>query len=573
MKWTSALIPTLKEDPQDAEVISHKLMVRAGLIRKLFSGAYSYLPLGKKVLDKIETIIREEMDAKGSQEVLLPAMHPPELWKTTGRYEVLGGVLIKFKDRHGKELVLGPTHEEVITDLVAGNVRSYKELPLILYQIQTKFRDEPRPRFGVMRSCEFIMKDAYSFDADEAGLDASYKKMFDAYCRIFERCGLPYLAVEADTGIMGGKTSHEFMVPCEAGEDEIVVCPKCKFASSKEIAKCGEVGNQVTRSPSHQVEQLPLKEVATPGVTTVEKVAELLKVKPSDLIKTLLYKADDAVVAVLVRGDYDISETKVKNHLKAAIFELADEKAIHKATGAPVGFSGPVGLKGVRILADNSVKGISNGVTGANKKDAHLVNVNPGRDFDAKEYGDFRVITADDPCPSCGGAVELRHSLEIGHTFKLGTKYSSVLGAKFLDKDGKERPAIMGCYGIGVNRIAAGLIETSSDKDGIIWPASIAPYEVVVIALNVDNEQVKKTSEEIYTQLAAARYDVIYDDRKESAGKKFKDSDLIGFPVQVIVGERNLKNGAVEVKLRKTGERKEVPVKDVTAYFASILKK
>ncbi|MDD5437174.1 MAG: proline--tRNA ligase, partial [Candidatus Omnitrophica bacterium] len=385
MRWSEALIPTLKEDPQDAEVISHKLMVRGGFIRKLISGAYSYLPLGVRVLHKVETIIREELASAGAQEVLLPAMHPPEIWKKTGRYDLLGPVLIKFKDRHGKECVLGPTHEEIITDLVANNVKSYKELPLILYQIQTKFRDEPRPRFGIMRTSEFIMKDAYSFDCDAEGLEKSYKKMYDAYCRIFERCGLPYVAVEADPGIMGGNTSHEFMVPTPAGEDRIVTCQKCKYAASTEVAKC----NDKSRGKASSEKKMPIAEVETPGITTIEKVSELLKVGPDRLVKTLIYKCDDKHVAVLVRGDSEANEAKVKNYLKCASLELADAKTVEEVTGASVGFSGPVNLRGTRIIADNSVMGMANFVTGANKKDAHLINVNMGRDFETKEFGDF----------------------------------------------------------------------------------------------------------------------------------------------------------------------------------------
>jgi len=567
MRWTQALIPTLKEDPQDAEVISHKLMIRGGYIRKLMAGAYSYLPLGVRVLDKVKKIIKEEMDAAGAQEVLLPAIQPPELWKTTGRYDVLGPVLIKFKDRHGKELVLGPTHEEIITDLVANNVKSYKELPLTFYQIQTKFRDEPRPRFGIMRTSEFIMKDAYSFDADNEGLDKSYQKMYGAYCRIFERSGLPYIPVEADTGIMGGNVSHEFMVPSEAGEDRIVVCQKCKYAASTQIAVVRGQGARV----KGQEKKLPIAEVETPGVTTIEKVAELLKAESSKLVKTLIFKADDKSVVLLVRGDYDANEVKLKNYLKCSSLELADEKTIVKVTLAPVGFSGPVGLTDVRIVADNSVKDMVNFVTGANKKDAHLVNVNIDRDFETKEFGDFRMISKDDKCPSCGGAIDIKQTIEIGHTFKLGTKYSESLGAKFLDKDGSTKPCIMGCYGIGVNRIIASVIETSNDKDGIVWPQGIAPYSIVIIALNIDSKKVKDIAEDVYARLVKCGYDVLFDDRNESAGVKFKDADLIGIPIKIIVGERNAKKGMIEIKLRKTGEVKEVAAKDLETEIAKLV--
>jgi prolyl-tRNA synthetase len=567
MRWSQALIPTLKEDPQDAEVISHKLMVRGGFIRKLISGAYSYLPLGLRVLEKVKSIIRQEMDAKGSQEVLLPAIHPPEIWKKTGRYDVLGNVLIKFKDRHGKEHVLGPTHEEIITDLVANNVRSYKELPLILYQIQTKFRDEPRPRFGVMRTSEFIMKDAYSFDCDADGMEASYKKMYEAYCRIFERCGLPYMPVEADPGMMGGSVSHEFMVPSPAGEDRIAVCQKCKYSASTEVAACKPKG----KSSGSKEKKLPIAEVETPGISTIEKVSELLKVGPEKLVKTLIYKADDRVVALLLRGDHEANETKLKNYLKCATLELADQKAIENVTGAPVGFSGPVRIREARIIADNSVKDMANFITGANKKDAHLINVNTDRDFETKEFGDFRMITVEDGCPSCGKTIEIKQAIEVGHTFKLGTKYSDCLGAKVLDKDGKEIPAVMGCYGIGVTRILASVIESSNDKDGIVWPLSIAPYSALIIALNMEDKKVKEVSEAAYRNLTGAGVDVLFDDRNESAGVKFKDGDLIGVPVKIVVGSKNARKDMVEVKNRKTGAVEEVKFSELEAHIKKLL--
>ncbi len=570
MKRTKALIPTLKEDPQDAEVISHKLMVRAGFVRKLAAGAYSYLPLGVRTLKRIENIIREELDICGAQEVLLPAIHPPEIWKRTGRYDLLGEVLIKFKDRHGKECVLGPTHEEIITDLVANNVKSYKELPLILYQIQTKFRDEPRPRFGIMRTSEFIMKDAYSFDCDAEGLENSYKKMYDAYCRIFKRCGLPFIAVEADPGMMGGNLSHEFMVPTPAGEDRIVVCEKCKYASSVEVAKCRQ-GTPPTKQQAGQSvskeKKMPITEVQTPGITTIEKVSELLKVSSDKLVKTLIYKCDDKITAILIRGDHDANEAKMKNYLKCASLELTDDKTVEEVTGAPVGFSGPVKLRNVRIIADNSVKAMANFVTGANKKDAHLMNVNLGRDFEECEFGDFRMITETDGCPVCGKPIQIKQAIEIGHTFKLGTKYSDALGARFLDKDGKEHAAIMGCYGIGVNRIMAGLIETSNDKDGIIWPASIAPYSAIILALNMEDKKVQELAEEAYKILTETGIDVLFDDRNESAGVKFKDADLIGIPTKVIIGSKNAKKGIVEIKDRKTHSIEQIPIKDLAKRF------
>lgn len=569
MRWSEALIPTLKEDPQDAEVISHKLMVRGGFIRKLASGSYSYLPLGFRVLSKVQAIIREELDSRGCQEVLLPAVHPPEIWKKTGRYDLLGAVLIKFKDRSGKECVLGPTHEEIITDLVANNIRSYRELPQTFYQIQTKFRDEPRPRFGVMRTSEFIMKDAYSFDCDVEGLDKTYKKMYDAYCAIFTRCGLPFVPVEADTGIMGGNVSHEFMVPSAAGEDRIVTCDKCKYAASTEVAKTDGVGK---REKNKSQKELPIAEVETPGITTIEKVSELLKTEPIKLVKTLIYKADDKVVAVLLRGDFEANETKIKNFLKCANLELADAATVEKVTGAPVGFSGPVKLKDVRIIADLSVKDMVNFITGANKKDAHVINVNFNRDVDTKEFADLRMITADDGCPACGKAIEIKQSIEIGHTFKLGTKYTQALCANYLDKDGKENPIVMGCYGIGVNRIMASLIETSNDKDGIIWPLSIAPYSIIILALNAASETVKKLADDAYRKLSKAGYEVLYDDRDISAGIKFKDADLIGIPIKVVIGEKNGKQGMIEVKDRKTAKVDLIKSEDLTSHIKSILK-
>ncbi len=570
MKWSQTLIPTLKEDPQDAESTSHKLMVRAGMIRRLTAGTYSYLPLGLRVLEKISNVIREELNAQGAQEVLLPAIHPPELWRKTGRYELLGEVLIKFRDRHGREMMLGPTHEEVITSLVAGEVRSYRELPLILYQIQTKFRDEPRPRFGVMRSCEFIMKDAYSFDCDLEGLEQSYKKMYGAYCRIFERCGLKFIPVEADPGFMGGNVSHEFMVPAEIGEDEIVICSSCRYSASVMVAGCKNTEKAKTRK---QIKKLPLAEVDTPGIATVEKVSQFLNVDPSRLVKTLIYKADGRPIALLIRGDYDANETKLKNFLKCETLELADEKAIDDLTGGPLGFSGPVGLKGIHMIADLALEGMVNFITGANKRDTHLINVNLKRDFEVNEFGDFRVITQADPCPKCNKKITINKAIEIGHTFKLGTKYSKALDANFLDKNGTSHPIVMGCYGIGVNRIAASLIETSNDGDGIIWPLSVSPYEVILLALNVNDKTVKKNCDDIYKRLLKEGVEVLYDDRDERAGIKFKDADLIGMPIQIVIGEKNARKGKVEVKLRRTKEVNVVNSHDAMDVLRNIFRR
>lgn len=568
MRWTQALIPTLKEEPAEAEVISHKLMIRAGLIRKLAAGAYSYLPLGFRVLKKIEAIIREEMDAKGAQEVLLPALQPSELWKESGRYEDLGEDMVKFIDRHKKEMVMGPTHEEVITSTVRGEVKSYKQLSLILYQIQTKFRDEMRPRSGVLRSREFIMKDAYSFDRDTAGLDESYKKMYDAYCRIFSRCGLSYIAVEADPGVMGGDVSHEFMVLSENGEDLLAHCKKCGYAASLDKAQCIE-------GSGDKEELKPMKEVDTPNVSTIEKVSHLLNVKPNKMVKTLIYEVDGKAIAVLVRGDHDVNEAKLKLALKISHIKLAEPEMIEMVTKAPVGFAGPCGLKGIEMLADSSLKGLRNFVTGANKRDKHLINVNFDRDFKAQNFADIRYITDQDECPKCKGDIKIEHAIEVGHVFKLGTKYSKAMSATFLDEDGKEKPFVMGCYGIGVNRIAAALIEQSHDEDGIIWHPAIAPYEVAILPLNTAHQPSMEAAEKICNDLITAGIECILDDRPERAGVKFKDSDLIGFPIQIIIGEKKIANGEVEVKDRKTKEVKVVKISEAiqtTKKFLDALK-
>lgn len=566
MRWSTSLIPTLKEDPQEAEAISHKLMMRAGLIRRLTSGAYTYLPVGYKALCKAQNIVREEMNRAGAVELLMPALQPPELWKKTGRYDEIGDVMIKYQDRHGREIALGPTHEEVVTDLVSREVRSYKDMPLILYQIQTKFRDEVRPRFGIVRSCEFIMKDAYSFDVNVEEMEKSYKKMYDAYCRIFERCGLPYIAVEADPGLMGGSVSHEFMVPSEIGEDRIIICSSCGYSASTEVAKVKPAGVPDNGKGG----MAEVEEVMTPGVTTAVEVSGFLKVKPEQLIKTLIYVADQEPVAVLIRGDHEANETKIKNHLKVKALELADEETVKKITGGPIGFSGPVRLS-VKIYADNSVKNVQNAVVGANLKDKHLKNVNQDRDFKVEDWFDARVITEKDICPMCGSEISLKNAIEIGHTFKLGTKYSEKLGASFLDEKGKENFIIMGCYGIGVNRILASLIESSNDKDGIIWPKAVNPAQVVVIPVKQDKELELK-SEEIYEKLQGSGVDVILDDRQKSAGVKFKDADLVGFPLQIIIGKKSLEQNKLEIKDRASGKKEMIEEEKLISFVTSFFK-
>ncbi len=534
-------------------------MLRAGLIRKLASGVYTYLPLGLRVLKKVEGIIREEMDKKGALELFLPSLQPVELWYESARYKGLGEDLIKFKDRHNRVMVFGPTHEEVITDLARNHIRSYRQLPVILYQIQTKFRDEVRPRFGVIRSREFIMKDAYSFDRDEAGLDLSYKKMYEAYEAIFKRCGLNTLVVEADPGVMGGDVSHEFMVLAESGEDMLAYCPSCGYGASLAVAECKAEGSRLKAQGKEK-----LKEVDTPGVTTIEKVGALLKARPDEMVKTLIYITDEKPVAILIRGDHEANEAKIRRYLKCSHLEMASEDIIRDVTGGPMGFSGPLGIKDVRILADNAVKGMSNFITGANKKDRHLINVNLGRDFEVREWADLRMITESDNCASCGSKIKIEHAIEMGHVFKLGLKYSRPMRAEFLDEDGALRPLVMGCYGIGVNRIIAAAVELNNDKKGIAWPLSIAPFQVIILPINYENDNIRQIAVEIYEDLKNRGIEVLLDDRNESAGVKFNDAELIGIPYSIVIGEKGLKKGTLEIKNRATGGIIEVTTKDLS---------
>ncbi|MDD5504281.1 MAG: proline--tRNA ligase [Candidatus Omnitrophica bacterium] len=583
MLYSKSFIPTLKEDPADAEAISNKLMIRAGLIRKLAAGIYSYLPLGLRTLRKIENIVREEMDSSGALEVLMPALHPAQLWHETGRYDIIGDELFKFNDRTGKQMVIGPTHEEVITDIARNNLRSYKDLPKIIYQIQTKLRDEPRPRFGVIRSKEFIMKDAYSFDCTWQGLNQNYDIMFQAYKRIFARCGLDAVAVEADSGFMGGNESAEFMILSESGEDVVVTCAKCGCKTGFAKALCpppGEGlngpaahtdirGKDMCRNASGQPE---IEEVPTPGISTIDKVSEALKRSPKDIIKTLIYVSDKKPIAVLIRGDHEVNESKLAACLKSGELALAGKDVIENITGAPVGFSGPCGLRGVDIIIDHAVKTVINGAAGANKKDTHIINVVPGRDFDVSKTFDIRYVTAEDRCLKCSGAIELKKAIEIGHVFKLGTKYSDAMKAGFLDSCGSQKPFIMGCYGIGINRIMASAIEQNNDKDGIIWPLSIAPYSITILCLNARDENTLQAAKKIYLLMAASGMDVLMDDRDISPGIKFKDADLSGIPIQVIVGPKGLACSRVEVKIRKTGARTEVALDDIVNYAQGLLR-
>ena len=550
MLYSKMLIPTLKEDPAEAEVISHKLMMRAGMIRKVAAGIYDYLPLGLRVIQKVSAIVREEMNRAGAQEILMPAVQPSELWVESGRWDFYGKELLRLKDRHEREFCIGPTHEEVVTDLVRREVKSYRQLPINLYQIQTKFRDEIRPRFGLMRGREFIMKDAYSFHKDESQAEAEYWNMYETYKRIFTRCGLNFRAVEADTGNIGGSFSHEFMVLAETGEDYIASCDSCDYAANVEKAPAILRGGDTAPLPAKEVEK-----VLTPGKKTVEEVSAFMGISPAELIKTLIYTADGKPVVVLVRGDHEINEIKLKNVLGASEVALADKDTVERVTNAPSGFAGPVGLAGVEIIADNAVAGMSNFITGGNEKDTHLKNVNIPRDFKALRFEDLRNVVAGDACPKCSeGKIEIYKGIEVGHIFMLGTKYSKAMNCTFLDEDGAEKPMIMGCYGIGVGRTAAAAIEQNHDKFGIKWPMPLSPFAAVVLPLNVNDEAVMEAASEVYEGLKKEGVEVLMDDRDVRAGFKFKDADLIGIPVSVVVGEKNIKEGLVEIKLRRTGE-------------------
>lgn len=542
MRYTKLFVPTLREAPADADIISAKLMMRAGMIRKLGSGLYEWLPLGLRVLKKVESIIREEMNGIEGQEVWLPLLLPKELWEETGRWNIYGKELFRLKDRKESDFCLGPTHEEVITDLVRREVRSYRQLPAMFYQFGTKFRDEIRPRFGVMRAREFYMKDAYSFHADEKDAERYYQEAFKAYERVCRRCGFKFRAVEATTGAIGGSFSHEFMVLAETGEEEIAWC-ECGYGANIEKAEC-----QAPAKKDGGAQQ-PLKEAHTPGMKSVEEVGGFLKMPADRFIKTMIYVADGKPVVALVRGDHEVNEHKLQNILGCNELFLAGEDVIEKVTGAPLGFAGPAGLKGARIIADLAVECVVNGVTGANKKDYHAVNVNMGRDFTAEKAADIRKATRGDRC-RCGKELSFCRGIEVGHTFKLGLKYSKAMKAQYLDADGKENLMVMGCYGIGVSRIVAATIEQSNDENGIIWPMAIAPFKVVIVPANYANEAVRAAADKLYSELAAKGVDALLDDRDERAGVKFKDADLLGIPVRVTVGEKNLANGNVELKLR-----------------------
>jgi prolyl-tRNA synthetase len=554
MLFSKMFIPTVKEDPKEAEVASHRLMLRAGFIRRLASGVYTWLPLGLKSLRKVEQIIREEMNRKGAQEILMPAVQPKELWVESTRWEKYGKELLRFVDRNNRELCLGPTHEEVVTDLVRREVRSYKDLPVNLYQIQNKFRDEIRPRFGIMRSREFLMKDAYSFDVDEPSAEKSYKDMYDAYVSIFERCGFKFRVVEADTGQIGGSFSHEFMVLADTGEDVIISCDACGYAANLERAEVGIAGE----APSGPKIGLH-KRVPTPDQRKIDEVSKFLGITPDRLLKTIIYNTDQGVIGVLVRGDREINDTKLKNLLKLDELELADERTIEEVTGGPLGFSGPIGIK-IPLYADMDLKFMENFVIGGNEHDVHVVDANLG-DFAVKGFYDVKVAVAGDKCPRCdAGKLVATRGIEVGHIFKLGLKYSTAMNATFLDSDGKEQFMIMGCYGIGVGRTVAAAIEQGNDENGMILPIPIAPFEVDVLPVNTGHAETMNVARAIYDELVSKGIDVVMDDRDERPGVKFKDCDLIGIPLRVTIGERGLKDGIVEIKRRESKEFEKVAI-------------
>ncbi len=567
MRMTRLHAPTLKEDPKDAEVISHRLLVRGGFIRKLAAGIYDFLPLGQRVLRKIQDIVRDEMDKAGAQEVFLPTVQPAELWEESGRWSQYGPELLRLKDRKHGDFCLGPTHEEVIVDLVRRDVRSWRALPLNLYQIQTKFRDEIRPRAGLMRGREFMMKDAYSFDVDDDSANRSYDSMFEAYQRIFARCGLEFRPVEADTGAIGGSRSHEFQVLADSGEDAIVSCPSCDYAANIEQAELPVIAQAQS---DQSCSELTL--VSTPNRRTIEEVSQFLGRPESDFLKTLLIQADGVFYAVLVRGDHELNEIKLAKLLNASLIAMATEAEVEEITGAPVGFAGPVGLKrDVQIIADYAVAGLSDGIVGANQADAHYLGAQPGRDFEVQRFADLRIAAAGDPCPKCQTSLIEYRGIEVGHVFFLGTKYSEAMRCTYLDENGAEKPMVMGCYGIGVSRIMAAAVEQNHDDAGIVWPSALAPFSVSILPLQMNKEPVVQAAEEIYAKLESAGVAVLLDDRNERAGSKFKDAELIGVPVRIAIGSRGLQSGVVEMKPRQGGEVEEVAIAAVLPRVLELL--
>lgn len=569
MLATKLYAPTLREVPSDADVVSQQLMLRAGFMRKTANGLYSFLPLGWRSIKKIEAIVREEMDRASAQEIMMPILQPAEIWKESGRWNAYGAEMMRINDRHDNEFCLGPTHEEMITTLVKNEINSYRQLPVNLYQIQSKFRDERRPRYGLMRSREFIMKDAYSFDVDEAGLEESYKSMYDAYTRIFNRCGLTFRPVEADSGAIGGSGTHEFMAIAEAGEADIVYCTKCDYAANIEIGKPG-----IMKQEEEALQELSV--VDTPNASTIEAVADMLNLPLHKTIKAVVFSIDGKVVLAIVRGDHEVNEVAVQHAVLGSVEpEMATPEELEKV-GLTAGFISPVGLQQTEefaIVVDESVMETYNVCGGANKKDAHYVNINPKRDFNVDDIivAPIRLITKDDVCPKCGGSLEHAKGIEVGQVFKLGTKYSEALQATFLDQNGRPNPMIMGCYGIGVSRTLAAAIEQYHDENGIIWPRSIAPFEAVIVPINAKDEALMSTSQTIYTALQDAGVDVLLDDRKDRAGVKFKDADLIGYPLRITVSKNTLENNEVEIQIRKTGEALPCAIDSVATKVKELL--
>ena len=569
MLATKLYAPTLREVPSDADVVSQQLMLRAGFMRKTANGLYSFLPLGWRSIKKIEAIVREEMDRASAQEIMMPILQPAEIWKESGRWNAYGAEMMRINDRHDNEFCLGPTHEEMITTLVKNEINSYRQLPVNLYQIQSKFRDERRPRYGLMRSREFIMKDAYSFDVDKAGLDESYKSMYDAYTRIFTRCGLTFRPVEADSGAIGGSGTHEFMAIAEAGEADIVYCTKCDYAANIEIGKPG-----IMKQEEEALQELSV--VDTPNASTIEAVAEMLNLPLHKTIKAVVFSIDGKVVLAIVRGDHEVNEVAVQHAVLGSVEpEMATPEELEKV-GLTAGFISPVGLKQTEefaIVVDESVMESYNVCGGANKKDAHYININPKRDFNVEDIivAPIRLITDDDVCPTCGGALEHAKGIEVGQVFKLGTKYSEALQATFLDQNGRPNPMIMGCYGIGVSRTLAAAIEQYHDENGIIWPRSIAPFEAVIVPINAKDEALMSTSQTIYSALQNAGVDVLLDDRKDRAGVKFKDADLIGYPLRITVSKNTLENNEVEIQIRKSGEAITCAIDSVATKVTELL--
>ncbi len=567
MLWSKTYIPTHREDPADAVISSHKLLLRGGYIRQVTAGVYNYLPLMQNVIHRISKIVREEMNASGAVEITMPVLHPAEIWKKSGRWDIAGREQMRMKDRHQRDLVLGGTHEEIITSLVSGELKSYRQVPLNMYQIQVKFRDEKRPRFGLMRGREFIMKDAYSFDLDEAGLQVAYEKMADAYFKAFRRCGFDIRMVESDVGDMGGTGAHEFMVlvNTSGGEEVVLSCDKCDYAAN--VEKATSLANDNEQTGEKKKEKKP---VDTPGMKTIEEVTSFLKVGPEKLVKTLLYQADGTTVAALIRGDRDINEIKLKNHLECIELEMAPPEAVLEATGAEVGFAGPVGLSGIKIIADPEVKFMVNFVVGANKDDTHLINVNLD-DFKPDDFVEIRKAEAGETCPQCRqGKLNDFSGIEVGNIFMLGTKYSKALGALYVDSEGNEKPFVMGSYGIGITRTAQAAVEAFHDDKGIIWPKTIAPYDFHIVPLNFGDEELRKVATEIYDNLTQKGFEVLMDDRDERPGVKFNDADLVGIPVRISIGARGLKEGVIEIVVRKTMAMEKAPVDSASARAAEV---